>query len=262
MPGPLDGRTVVITRSPEDSAGSAELFTSLGAKVICFPAVAISRYTDFKELDKILQEGIDMVIFTSVNSVKYFQQRITETGIAVDYNKVNTAAVGVKTAAECERQNITINICPERFSAEGLLAELSNYDIKGKRVLIPSSEIARDQLADGLRNMGAIVSKIPVYRVTLPPEPVIRGACRELKEKIPDLYIFASPSAYRNFLEIMRISEVKEFFKNSKISAIGPVTKKEIENSGITDILMPGKYTMDAVAQTAAEYYKLKGERV
>lgn len=65
---PLKNKTVVLTRTVEQSAESAAAFTELGAKVIIFPTLEIVPPSNWKSFDEIIldKNKIDFIIFTSV----------------------------------------------------------------------------------------------------------------------------------------------------------------------------------------------------
>ena len=60
-----------------------------------------------------------------------FIKRRNELDNSLILKNVKVVAVGNKTAAVCEENNIKIDISKE-FSGEGVVDELSNYDLKGK----------------------------------------------------------------------------------------------------------------------------------
>jgi AcrR family transcriptional regulator len=105
---PLKGKTIVITRTIEQSKESASALTRLGANVIIFPTLEIVPPENWSKFDGILtQPGkIDFIIFTSVHSVQMFSNRCREIGAELNYNRTLVAAVGNKTSSYCEKNNI------------------------------------------------------------------------------------------------------------------------------------------------------------
>lgn len=255
---PLQGKTVVITRSSDDSRDSALKFERLGAKVIPFPAIEIIPVSSWNNFDSALERKWDLLIFTSANSVRMFSLRLKELGRTIDYSRLLVIAVGSKTADECKRYSISVNMVPNEFSGKGIASELSGYDLKGKVIFIPGSAVAREELPELLKTAGAEVITAAVYEVTLPPVEISKKSLEELSSLKPDLYVFTSPSTFRNFLKIAGITEPEEYFNGSAIAAIGPTTKNEIEKSGLKVLIMPKEYTMEALAKSAAEYFSKK----
>ncbi|MGE5681660.1 MAG: uroporphyrinogen-III synthase [Bacillota bacterium] len=255
---PLRNRNIVIARSLEDSADSAELFRQKGAFVISFPTLEIVPSDSIAELDTLLNGKIDIIIFTSASSVRMFIKRIAETGQKVSYEKIKVIAIGKKSALVCEKNGIPVSFIPKEFSARGLISELSSNDVEGKVILIPSSAIGRDELPEALKKMGGIVRAPVVYNAVIPSEEALKRPMELLKGLSPEAYIFTSPSSFRNFLEIMKIAEPKDYFNGTAIAAIGPTTKVEIEASGLRVEIMPEEYTMDGLLRASISFFNEK----
>ncbi|MGE5352388.1 MAG: uroporphyrinogen-III synthase [Acidobacteriota bacterium] len=254
---PLENRTVVITRAEEDSKESASLFTDSGAGVVIFPTLEVVPPGDWTEFDLAVKDldKTDILIFTSGNAVKMFLKRCVELGINPDYSKLKVLAVGKKTSSVCEKMGIPVSMIPKEFSASGMIAGLSEEDLRGKNVFIPSSAIARGELPEALRQMGANVSAAAAYNVAVPSKESVSLYKDKLESSKPDLFIFTSPSSYRNFLEIMEVKEVNKFFEDFTVAAIGPTTAGEIEKSGLRVDILPREYTMEGVLRAVIDHY-------
>ncbi len=255
---PLRNKTLVITRTVEQSKESAEVFKQLGANVIIFPTLDIVPPASWRQFDEIVtsDEGYEFVIFTSAHAVKMFKRRCAELRVEVDFNKIKVVAVGNKTAAVCEKLNVPVNIIPNKFSAEGVIEALSKFDLINKIVFIPRSAIGREDLPRGLEYLGAVLKTAPVYNVALPTEENINGNIDRLKLSKPDIFIFTSPSTFENFLQILNVAHPKEYFSKYDVAAIGPTTKAAIENKGVPVNIMPEEYTIDGMAKAIIEHYK------
>ncbi|MGA7719869.1 MAG: uroporphyrinogen-III synthase [Ignavibacteriaceae bacterium] len=255
---PLKKKTIVMTRTLEQSKDSAEIFRQLGADVIIFPTLDIVPPDSWKEFDLIVtgKSKINFLIFTSVHSVKMFQKRCEELKIEFDFENTKIVAVGNKTALVCEKNHIPLNIIPQKFSSSGVIEELINYDLKNKLVFIPRSAIGKEELPAGLAALGAEIKTAPVYNISLPSEEKIKSNIEILNKKTPDLFIFTSPSTFENFLLILKINDPVHYFKGFDIAAIGPTTKAAIENKKVHVNIMPGEYTIDGLARAIIEYYR------
>ena len=254
----LKGKTIVMTRTLEQSKDSAEIFRQLGADVIIFPTLDIVPPDSWKEFDLIVtgKSKINFLIFTSVHSVKMFQKRCEELKIKFDFENTKIVAVGNKTALVCEKNHIPLNIIPQKFSSSGVIEELINYDLKNKLVFIPRSAIGKEELPAGLAALGAEIKTAPVYNISLPSEEKIKSNIEILNKKTPDLFIFTSPSTFENFLLILKINDPVHYFKGFDIAAIGPTTKAAIENKKVHVNIMPGEYTIDGLVRAIIEYYR------
>ncbi len=254
---PLKNKTIILTRTVEQSAESAAVFSELGAKVIIFPTLEIVPPASWKSFDEIISEKkkIDFLIFTSAHTVTMFVYRINELDIKYDYSKTKVVAIGSKTSQVCEQYRIPVDIIPEKFSSEGVVEALSKYNLKNKVVFIPRSAIGRTELPKGLEELGAIIKTSPVYNVSLPRKNVIQESLKELKNAKPDVYVFTSPSTFENFLTIIKIDNPSLYFKGVDVAAIGPTTKSAIESKKVKVSIMPDEYTIKGLANKMIEYY-------
>jgi uroporphyrinogen-III synthase/AcrR family transcriptional regulator len=254
---PLKNKTIVITRTVEQSTESASALTKYGAKVIVFPTLEIVPPSNWDEFDSNIKikDEIDFIIFTSAHAVQMFDKRCEELNAKVDFSKKKVVAVGNKTSSVCKKHNIPVNIIPDKFSAEGVISELSKFDMNDKVVFIPRSAIGREELPRGLKDLGAVIKSVPVYNVSLPPKEHIKSNLENLNKSSPDLYIFTSPSTFENFLQILNVINTAEYFKGYAIAAIGPTTKTAIENRRVKVNIMPDEYTIDGLIKKILSYY-------
>jgi uroporphyrinogen III methyltransferase/synthase len=254
---PLKGKTIVITRTVEQSTESASALTRYGADVIVFPTLEIVPPANWDEFDSVVhqQDQINFIIFTSAHAVEMFSMRCEELSIKINFENKNVVAVGNKTSSVCSNYNIPVNIVPEIFSAEGVMQELSKFDMKEKVVFIPRSAIGREELPRGLKDLGAVIKSIPVYNVSLPTEERIKSNMEKLNRSNPDLFIFTSPSTFENFLQILNVINPAEYFKGYDIAAIGPTTKTTVENRRVKVNIMPDEFTIDGLIKKIIDYY-------
>ncbi len=255
---PLRGKTIVITRTVEQSKESSEAFKQLGANVIIFPTLDIVPPDSWSQFDSVAtgKASIDFIIFTSAHAVKMFIRRCAELSVSMDYNKTKIVAVGNKTAAVCERNKIPVNIIPKKFSGEGVIDALSDYDMDGKVIFIPRSAIGREELPKGLKELGAIIKPASVYNVSIPSEEKIKIHMEKLSLSRPDMFVFTSPSTFENFLQILKISDPSDYFEKFDVAAIGPTTMTAIENKSVHVNVLPEEYTIDGLVKAIIDYYK------
>jgi uroporphyrinogen-III synthase len=225
---PLKGKTIVITRTVEQSKESSEIFRQLGANVIIFPTLDIVPPDSWKDFDEVIngKYKIDFIIFTSVHAVKMFVKRLDELHVKIE------------------------------FSAVGVIEEISNFNLNGKLIFIPRSAIGKEELPESLAQLGALIKTAPVYNVSLPPKEKISSCIEELNNSKPDLFVFTSPSTFENFLQILSVKNPVQYFLNFDVAAIGPTTKTSIENTGVHVNVLPDEYTIDGLAKAIIEYYE------
>jgi len=254
---PLKNKTIVLTRTVEQSKESAAIFSELGADVIVFPTLEIVPPNNWDKFDELIlsSQKIDFIVFTSAHAVTMFLKRCNELDKPIDFKKLNVVAVGNKTKSICEENNIKVDIVPKKFSGEGVVEELSKSDLKDKLVFIPRSAIGREDLPKGLEELGAKIITVPVYNVSLPSKESVQKNIEQLNSRKPDVFIFTSPSTFENFLLIMNINNPVSYFKNYDVAAIGPATKSAIENSKVKVSIMPDEFTIKGLANKMIEFY-------
>lgn len=254
---PLKNKTIVLTRTVEQSRESAAIFSELGANVIVFPTLEIVSPNSWDLFDSVIlsSQKIDFIVFTSAHAVTMFIKRLNDLEKLFDFKNVKVVAVGSKTKSVCEANNIRVDIVPKNFSGEGVVDELSKHNLTDKLVFIPRSAIGREDLPKGLEELGAKILSVPVYNVSLPPPESINKSLKQFNNNKPDVFIFTSPSTFENFLLIMNISNPVAYFKNYKVAAIGPTTKQAIENRKVTVCIMPDEFTIKGLANKMIEFY-------
>lgn len=254
----LENRVIAITKS-KDAAGDAfdELLQN-GAELVFIPSISIEPIKDNPNLDKAIAEisTYNYLIFASAAAVKFYAAEIELKKSIIDYSGINVACVGLRTADECTKFNIPVHIIPASYNALALCRELEKHDLQGKRILIPCSQIAREELGSELTRLGAIVNSVPVYETKMPlPEEITKLKDAFSRKKI-DLIAFTSPSSYCNFLMIFNITSPKTFFSSYRVAAIGHTTKNAIAGSEVKVDITPDETSLKGLFKSILEYYK------
>ncbi len=260
---PLFGKRIIITRPEEQADELVYPLMDAGADCILFPTIKIVAPEDWYTLDKAINElhKYNWIIFTSVNGVKFFFNRMMELkkdGRILGNSKI--CAIGPKTAQALKNRCIVPDLMPEEYRAEDIVRCFSQIQIKGERFLIPRVDNARDLLPKELKKMGAKVDVVCAYRNILPEvEEQKKEKIREmlLKGKA-DIVVFTSPSTFYNFIKLLDIPEsrAKDYFKDIKIACIGPVTANAVKKTGLKPAIMPEKYDIPHLIEAIIVYYE------
>ncbi len=238
----LSGRRVVVTRPESQSEGLCERLRAVGAEPIAFPVIAIASPEAGGPLDQAIAQldRYDWVIFTSVNGVEQFWDRLTGTGIPLDTSPIRgkVAAIGPTTAGAVNERGVVVDLMPDEYRAEAILDEIG--DVAGKRVLLPRADIARPALAKGLRAMGAAVDEVAAYYTVLgQPSPAAFDALRAGV----DVITFTSSSTVRNFLALTEGLD----YGDPLVACIGPVTADTARELGLRVDVVAEEYTIDGL---------------
>ncbi|MGH9742508.1 MAG: uroporphyrinogen-III synthase, partial [Candidatus Acidiferrum sp.] len=220
---PLAGKTVVVTRAAEQSGKLIEELTARQANVRLLPLVSFAPPEDFAEMDAALgqMESFDWVLFTSVNAVHAVERRAQQLGreVASMASLPIAAAVGPATADEAEHAGFSVDYVAANHSGAGLAEELKG-ELNGKRVLLPRSDRANDELPAALRKSGAGVTEVVAYR-TLPPNDTERAKVNESLRDGVDGILFFSPSAVHNFVGLINRERLEALQGRAVMVAIG-----------------------------------------
>lgn len=241
---------LITFRAEEDAAETAALFNKYNFEGINLPLIVITPVLD-KTTIEIVDDptSYDIIIFTSVHSFYALISIFDGRGDIDSLFGKEIACVGDKTAQKVmelfSAENIVI---PEKFSADGLVDYYKTKDIKGKKILLPLGNLAGKTLSEELEGMGAEVKRVVVYQNEAPPEEEFNLIKTVLFTYLPEYLIFSSPSIFKNFLKATG-EDAEIILENSKICAIGDVTKREIELNGFNVDVVPDDFTMEALMQ-------------
>ena len=256
---PLSGKRVLVTRSREQAGELVDLLEEYGANPILAPTVRVEPAGDPAALDRACAEvgSFDWIVFTSANGVDHFLARLLDgRGDVRDLKGVRLCTIGPGTAAPLQRRGIKVDLAPSESRVEALVEALGG-DLRGRRVLLPRVDQARDVLADQLRQAGAEVVEVVAYRTvleTIEPgrEPDIY---RMLLEKQIDAVTFTSASSVRNFVTIIGADAAPDLLRTTAVACIGPVTAEAAQQLGIETTVMPSAYAIPALVGALAEHF-------
>ncbi|HEX8399580.1 MAG TPA: uroporphyrinogen-III synthase [Pyrinomonadaceae bacterium] len=254
---PLAEITVVVTRPPEQAAEFTAELKRFGANVFSFPTIEIAAPENYAELDAAIEnlQNYDWIIFTSANAVEHFLNRLTAKNLEtaeLDYLRVG--AVGDATAERLRLAQIHIDVLPVESNAESLCGEIENYvgELADLRFLFPRSEIAREVLPQKLRAAGATVDAPVAYRTVLPAKSETAKFKAMLAGGSIDCITFASPSAFKNFLQIFGETELP---KDVAIACIGETTASAVEEMNLKVEIIASEAGSRSFTKAIADYF-------
>jgi uroporphyrinogen III methyltransferase / synthase len=203
----------------------------------------------------------DWLIFTSVNGVRPFMDRLRAARKdARALANLRLCAIGPRTAQELATYGLTPDVVPAEFQAEGVIAALADVGVRGSRVLIPRAEVAREILPEQLRELGATVDVIPVYR-TISPAVDVASLTQQFHDGRVAVVTFTSSSTVRNFVEIFGGRDaVKPLLGEVVVACIGPITARTAEEYGLTVTVMPAENTVPALAEIIVKYFQERAQ--
>jgi uroporphyrinogen III methyltransferase/synthase len=257
---PLFGRKILVTRARDQASEFSDLLAQNGAEPIEFPTIEVAPPKSFRALDQAIQKlsQYHWLIFTSVNGVQFFIERLRAVGKdirALDGLKI--CAIGPRTAEEIRRFGIDVDLVPEEYQAEGVIAGMGRRGLKGKRILLPRAAVAREILPVELRRLGARVDVVTAYR-TVKPTRSVAPLKKLLQAGEISVITFTSSSTVRNFAEMFGKRGLSKLLGDVKIACIGPITAETAKELGIKTDIMPEDSTIPAFVEAIGQHFEKK----
>jgi uroporphyrinogen III methyltransferase/synthase len=257
---PLFGRRILVTRAREQASDFKAMLADLGADCIEFPTIGIAPPPSWEPLDTALSNlsSYDWAIFTSVNGVRFFMERLRAAGLDCrELKGVRIAAIGPKTAEALGWCGLLPDLVPEEYRAEAILEGLAGSGVEGRSFLMPRAMVARDVLPDTLRERGARVDVVPAYQTVLPAGRA--DAILDLLSRGEiDCLTFTSSSTVSNFFSLFKKEEILPHLEKTAIACIGPITAETAAKFGLRADIMPVDYTIPGLTGAICTFYEKK----
>jgi uroporphyrinogen-III synthase len=235
---PLDGRSVVVTRTRAQASGLADRLTELGADVVELPVIAVVDPVDgggalSGAVDRLADGAYRWVAFTSANAVT---RLLAVLGDRTVPSSTRWAAVGSGTARALEAAGRPVDLVPDVSVAEALAGSFP--DGGEGRVLFPRAETVRGALVAGLEAKGWDVDEVVAYRTVAgdPSAEALEAAARA------DAVAFTSSSTVERGLEVMGHRRMPPV-----VVTIGPVTSAAARSAGLSVAAEASPHTIEGL---------------
>ncbi|WP_167577555.1 uroporphyrinogen-III synthase [Ammoniphilus sp. YIM 78166] len=247
---PLQGKTVLVTRSRAQASDLSRQIEALGGRPMEFPLIQLEPPRDLLPVQQALKEihQFDWILFTSTNGVEFFVEQVQKAQLEFSHITARVGVVGPKTAEILKRMGKVSDLVAAEFKAEGLLESLQGVLQPGDRVLLPRANIARDILPRELRARGMNVTEIVVYETVISSDGADQ-MIEMLQSGQIDIITFTSSSTVRNFCELLRGQNRDKLLAKAKIACIGPITAETAEKLGLKVDRVATDYTIDGLVQ-------------
>ncbi len=255
---PLFGRRIVVTRARTQAGELSCRLEDLGSEVMEFPTIEIKPPEDFAPLDESIRElhSFDWLVFTSVNGVEAFLDRLRHHGLDVRSVPKNAkiAAIGPATAERIEEAGLRVDVVPREYRAEALLEEVSQGSLAGQRFLIPRAKVAREVLPEKLREAGAEVMVPPAYE-SAPSEEDRDTLADRLGAGEVDCVTFTASSTVENFVRAFGKEDATRLIGGARVACIGPITAETARGYGIEVDTEAAEYTIPGLVEAVVDLF-------
>lgn len=218
---PLQGLTVLLTRSKDKARPLEAAIEQLGGKVLHLPTLEIVPVEPSPQQINLI-ENLDQyqaVVFVSSHAAQYgldlLSDRWLQWPVGVDW-----VCVGETTAETAEQFMINAVYPDMSEDSTGMLAleALAEERIREKKVLIVRGQGGLEHLSDGLLARGAQVDFLEVYQRRCPEFQAVSQELQEIKQSDCDLICVYSGESVENLESLFSAAEIQ--FRTTALLAI------------------------------------------
>jgi uroporphyrinogen-III synthase len=267
---PFDGLRVAAFEA-RMAGPMADLIRKHGGDPVEAPALREVPLADNADVlafaDRLLAGDFDVVLFETGVGVRYLAQAI-ETQIPREawlaaLGRARVVARGPKPVAALREFGARADLLvPEPNTWRESLATLdAQLPVDGLRVAVQEYGKPNPELIEGLRRRGAIVSRIPVYRWTVPEDTgPLRAAIAEIAGGRVGAVLFTAAQQVAHLLQVAaeegRITGLRAAFERRVvIGSIGPTTSEALREQSLPVDIEPEHPKMGhLVAAVAARW--------
>ena len=261
----------VLTLESRRSVEMAALVSNYGGQPVSAPAlreVPLDTNTDaFAFIDALLRHEFDLVILLTGVGTRALLAVVDRRGVRPEFlsalASTKVAARGPKPLAVLRELGLTPwVVAPEPNTWRELLAALDGkageLTLRGARVAVQEYGVSNAQLLDGLRDRGATVVSVPVYRYALPDDiGPLQAAARAVAGRELDVALFTTSTQVVHLLDVARQMNVEPAVRQGlaamAVASIGPTTSEELREHGIAIDIEASHPKMGFLVREAAE---------
>lgn len=201
----LQGLHILVTRPLKQATQTRDTLQAAGATVSLFPLLEIAPAAEMatarQQLAKI--RHYDCLIFVSINAVEHAFD-LGGDAFRNGLQHCRIGAIGKRTAQALESEQLTVDFQPESgFTSEDFLALSGLQAVNKHSFLIVRGEGGRGVLAKILRQRGADVSYVDVYRRVCPADSTAEKLIKHYTKQQIDIIALTSGESLHNLLTLM-----------------------------------------------------------
>ncbi len=241
---PLFGKRIGITRPAEQTEPQVQQLVDLGAQPVLMPVIEMLPPENWDEVDRVTDQLQDYawLIFTSVNGVQFFMNRLWERGLDVRrLGQTRLACIGSATAAALEEYHLRADLVPEHYCSEDLAKTILEQQPHGKVLWIRANR-GRDILPERLQAAGVELESLTVYRHH-DLEQFPDSVCRMLDAGELDWIGISSPSIARQLARLLTPKQRQYLGQQIRIAAISPITAAAAKEANLPVHAVAETYT-------------------
>ena len=259
----------VLTLESRRGQEMVKLIETYGGKAFHAPAmreVPISSNPEaLRFADALFAGKFDVVIFlTGVGAralLSVLEDAHPAEKVFEGLRNVSVVARGPKTVAVLRQWKVPVALtAPEPNTWRELLQAIdaSHTDLRGKRVAVQEYGVSNPELIEGLREKGAVVTRVPVYRWDLPEDTApLHAAVNEIIAGRIDVALFTTGVQIDHFFQIAeqegKKDQLKAGMERLVKASIGPMTSDALRSHELLVELEASHPKMGFLVKEAAE---------
>jgi uroporphyrinogen-III synthase len=259
----------VLTLESRRGQEMVKLIETYGGKAFHAPAmreVPISSNPEaLRFADALFAGKFDVVIFlTGVGAralLSVLEDAHPAEKVFEGLRNVSVIARGPKPVAVLREWKVPIALtAPEPNTWRELLQAIdaSHTDLRGKRVAVQEYGVSNPELIEGLREKGAVVTRVPVYRWDLPEDTApLHAAVNEIIAGRIDVALFTTGVQIDHFFQIAeqegKKDQLKAGMERLVKASIGPMTSDALRSHELLVELEASHPKMGFLVKEAAE---------
>ncbi|GAA5023410.1 uroporphyrinogen-III synthase [Actinopolymorpha pittospori] len=260
---PLTGFTVGVTAARRREELVA-LLERRGARVVEAPAIRIVPLSDDRALQQAtrscLSEGIDIAVATTGIGFRGWLEAAESAGLAdgllSTLADTRLIARGPKARGAIRAAGLTEAWAPDSECSSEVLDHLLATGVRGKKVAVQLHGEPLPDFVAALRQAGAEVFEVPVYRWVLPEDisPLVR-LVELIRLRYVDAVTFTSAPAAAALLEVAgsgRESMLAAFREDVLAACVGPVAAGPLDRYGVAT-LQPSRSRLGGLVRALSE---------
>jgi|SRR5579859_35594 len=258
--------TLESRRGPEMS----RLIETYGGKPLLAPAMREVPLTSNREALKfagdLLSGKLDVVVFLTGVGARALSQVLESVHPKEKFfealRKIVVIARGPKPVAVLREWKVPIALtAPEPDTWREVLQAIDDHklDLRDKQVAVQEYGVSNAELLDGLRDRGAQVAAVPVYRWDFPEDTApLREAVESILAGRIDVVLFTTGVQVTHLFKIAEQTGKKDSLKAGldKVvkASIGPTTSEVLRSYGLSIDLEASHPKMGLLVREAAEH--------
>jgi uroporphyrinogen III methyltransferase/synthase len=262
--GLFSGLKIMVTRPADQASEIYQVLRNHGAEVMAYPTIATENSADAEAWELFHNANTHLVtaankgwlIFTSENGVRYFMGQLLKMG-----NDLRTlgvfkiAALGYGTQALLKSFGIIPDFIPTIATSVALANQFSSSnDLRGVTAVRVRGNLGDERIENKLRESGAIVIKMQVYRTYTPTWP--DGFKEKLLARPPDIITFTSGSTVDGLFDILGDENAHNLLDHAKAVSIGPSTSRILQAHGGRVWLEAEEHSVPGIITELLGYYR------